>query len=122
LYNQDIVKTFFKPNATLFTMSRDGFLILPELYRRYLNMPTSISILSAGVTVALLTHPLDRIKTALQVDMSGTYRNALDVTTQLWKKGGIKELYAGGLWRGTRVCTAITIMSAICKKCHELID
>lgn len=125
LWRYNGLKALFRLDATLLAMGRDGifapgFLILPDLYSQYFNIPTSMSKLLAGVTVAIVTHPLDRIKGALQGDIKKEkYKNAFDATAKLWKKGGIKELYAGGLWRGTRVCSAIALISTICKQCDE---
>lgn len=117
------------------TMCRDGIFaaglfVLPNFYKKLCEdithnqtLAESLRIPLAASTVLVLTQPLDRIKGALQGDIEKIrYRNGLQAVAWLWQEGGLQSLYAGGLWHGTRIASAITVISFVNKQLNELVN
>lgn len=57
----------------------------------------------AGATTVALLHPLDVIKTRLQVQdgVLPIYRGMLDAVTKIWHSSGVRGLYAGRMGTNT---------------------
>jgi solute carrier family 25 (mitochondrial 2-oxodicarboxylate transporter), member 21 len=67
-----------------------------------------------GTVAAVLTHPVDTSKTCAQSDIAGVkYPNARTALGMVYKEGGIKALYGGGLARTARLCGAFFIINNI---------
>jgi len=68
----------------------------------------------AGVLSTGVTHPFDTIKTHLQNEGHlRTKKSTWAKGVELYKRGGIQELYKGCVWRGMRVISGTIIMSII---------
>lgn len=64
----------------------------------------------AGTTAAILTHPVDTVKTCIQSDMTGTKWPSTMVSLQhLYKEGGLASLYKGMIPRTIRTCGAFFV-------------
>jgi hypothetical protein len=67
-----------------------------------------------GTVAAVLTHPVDTSKTCAQSDIAGVkYPNARTALGMVYREGGIKALYGGGLARTARLCGAFFIINNI---------
>ena len=72
--------------------------------------------LGAGITAALLTHPMDTIKTRIQNDMMGvTYKNILNTLNLLLESKGWGALYIGSIPRTLMICVAFFIVNMLRK-------
>ena len=74
--------------------------------------------IAAGVLSALMTHPVDTVKTVVQTRCvpgakvpEGAPTSAAGVTAELWAKGGVAEFYSGILPRSFRLITAVFILN-----------
>ena len=72
--------------------------------------------LGAGITAALLTHPMDTVKTQIQNDMMGvTYKNILNTLNLLVESKGWGALYIGSIPRTLMICVAFFIVNMLRK-------
>ncbi|HKY69618.1 MAG TPA: MC/SLC25 family protein [Gammaproteobacteria bacterium] len=103
-----------------------GYLFLAPFLKKKLKPFTSDPVATvasgvcAGVSAAIASHPLDTLKTIQQTSQG--VRNANNVEN-MWQIGkrivrqeGVKALYKGGIWRGARVISAVTLMSTVNEK------
>lgn len=73
-----------------------------------------IGAMASGATAAVLTQPLDTIKTRMQgdlMDVDRSYSSLARAASTLWAEGGVKALWAGLLPRGSRIICATIILS-----------
>ena len=60
---------------------------------------------------ALLSHPIDTVKTLLQSDVEGKkYTRPRQVVSTLFKEQGIKAFYRGAFWRFSRQVVGVLIL------------
>jgi len=68
----------------------------------------------AGVTCALVTHPVDTAKTVVQADMAGAqFTSAIQAMPKLYAEGGIGAFYRGGAARCIRTVGAFIVVSSL---------
>lgn len=66
----------------------------------------------SGATAAVLTQPLDTVKTRMQAKLSSPeYSSPLSSLRTVWAEGGARKLWAGLLPRGGRIVLATIILS-----------
>eukprot|EP01130_Rhizamoeba_saxonica_P010227 TRINITY_DN418_c0_g1_i2.p1 TRINITY_DN418_c0_g1~~TRINITY_DN418_c0_g1_i2.p1 ORF type:complete len:294 (+),score=46.73 TRINITY_DN418_c0_g1_i2:84-965(+) len=71
-----------------------------------------VSSTIAGIIAAILTHPIDTVKTCIQADMERKlHPNLASSFPQLYKQGGIKSLYRGFIFRTMRLSGAFFIIN-----------
>jgi len=101
-----------------------GYLgIAPVLTNYFASMPgreekfftnTIAACAIAGVTAALVTHPVDTAKTNVQADLAGTtWKSAISAMPKLYAEGGIPAFYRGGAARCTRTVGAFIVVSSM---------
>ena len=63
-----------------------------------------------GVIGALLSHPLDVVKTCMQGDLArATYGGSFEAMRALLRVGGIARLYHGATWRTVNITATVWI-------------
>ena len=68
----------------------------------------------AGTTAAILTHPVDTVKTCIQSDMSGkTWPSMRESLPHLYNEGGLASLYRGMIPRTIRTCGAFFLCMSL---------
>ena len=74
--------------------------------------------IAAGVMSALMTHPVDTVKTIVQTRCmpgatvpEGVPTSVSGVTAEVWAKGGVAGFYSGVLPRSFRLITAVFILN-----------
>jgi len=106
----------------IFVLGMLGFtpIIAEWLSRRFERLrsnavaSTLLASVSAGVVSALLTHPMDTIKTQVQVDLFGeTYTNMLTTTVLLVKQFGWGYLFLGAVPRTLMICLTFFITTTL---------
>jgi hypothetical protein len=115
--------------SSLPTMGRDGgytmgYLALDDFLQKELSelLGYQINNVTAGILAGLIattvTHPLDTIKTSLQLNLgSEAHKNIIEVTQKLLED---KALYKGYWARAAVVTTGITVMSMLKKTIKSL--
>lgn len=67
-----------------------------------------------GVIAAVPSHPFDMVKTCMQGDLGGkTYGRSSQALAVILKQGGIKRLFAGGMWRTINITATVYIANEI---------
>ncbi len=67
-----------------------------------------------GVIAAVPSHPFDMVKTCMQGDLNKKiYGNSLQALSTIWKQGGIKRLFSGGMWRTINITATVYIANEI---------
>jgi solute carrier family 25 citrate transporter 1 len=107
------------------TAIRDGFFSAaylagtPLLYnhiKQYCDSERKATVLAngtSGVLAAVLSHPFDTIKSRQQSEMPGTHAKFLSTANNIFAKTGFQGFFAGGLWRGARVVTAVATIGYV---------
>ena len=65
----------------------------PETDLTWVDIAISSSI--AGSISSIITNPLDVIKTKLQTQHDGLYKNIGDTATTIWKRNGVSGFFSG---------------------------
>ena len=69
---------------------------------------------AAGTIAAILTHPVDTVKTIIQADVAATqYSNARSTMITLYNEQGIQSMFRGAIPRTVRVCGAFFICMSL---------
>lgn len=101
-----------------------GYLALGPAIKQYLKQYSDSTMLSmggcvfAGLLAATVTHPFDRVKTAMQEDLSSK-QGMIGTARLMLSKGGLAELFKGYIPRTTRVAMAIPIMGTVTEYLQE---
>ena len=83
-------------------------------FKKNVVMANIMSACAAGVTAALLTHPMDTIKSCLQSDLFGTtYNNIVRTMTLIVKNSGWGGLFQGFVPRTILVIVAFFITTTL---------
>lgn len=102
----------------LFTV---GFLGLMPFFKEQMQpwfmhheyMSTLLAGSGAGILATLTSHPFDTIKTRQQARRLNQPENMVTAAKNMYSKSGVAGFFAGGLPRGTRVVSAITLIGFV---------
>ena len=81
------------------------------------NTPNTVAAASlassilGGVLGAMLSHPFDVLNTCIKGDLEKKLYGGgiIDASKRLFKEGGVKRLYSGGLWRTINITATVWI-------------
>ena len=99
-----------------------GMLGMTPVLKRYLQTEYEIDGRSAnfyasmigGIIAAVPSHPFDLIKTCMQGDLTGKkYTTPLETFKTIWKEGGMRRLFSGGMWRTINITATVYIANEI---------
>jgi len=89
------------------------FASMPGREEKYLQNAIGACAI-AGVTAALVTHPVDTAKTVVQADLAGNqFKSAIQAMPKLYAEGGIGAFYRGGAARCVRTVGAFIVVSSM---------
>jgi hypothetical protein len=102
----------------LFTV---GFLGLMPFFKEQIQpwfmhheyVPTLLAGSGAGILATLTSHPFDTIKTRQQARRLTQPENMVTAVKNIYSKSGVTGFFAGGVPRGTRVVSAITLIGFV---------
>ena len=87
---------------------------IQEQYQLTSSTANFYASMIGGVIAAVPSHPFDMVKTCMQGDMERkVYGSATQSLAVIWKQGGIKRLFAGGLWRTINITATVWIANEI---------
>ena len=88
-----------------------------HIQEEYGQSPTASNFyasLIGGIIAAVPSHPFDMVKTCMQGDLQQkTYGNSVQALGTIWKQGGIKRLFSGGMWRTINITATVYIANEI---------
>lgn len=98
-----------------------GFPIIQEMIKNQIDDPTAAMVGSyvgagaiTGGAVAIVTHPIDTIKTCIQNDYQGTViRNMRDAGRSIYKTKGLYGFFSGGVPRTVHCALTVAMISTL---------
>lgn len=94
----------YVPTALRDTLWTNGYFVGPK--------ESPVSLIGTGIAVALMSHPCDTIKTAMQRDISGKV-GMIATGCTIVKESGIRGLFAGAVPRSVRIILALGVMDRL---------
>lgn len=113
------------------TAARDGIFadaylaitpLLKERFNPYFSSDFMVAVaanVTSGMLATVLSHPFDTIKTKQQLEDPSSHVGFKQIARKIHAEQGYPGFFAGGLWRGARVVTAVTIIGLVTNALEE---
>eukprot|EP01033_Poteriospumella_lacustris_P005386 gene5387-3835_t len=100
---------------TIYVCGMLGVTPVAQLYLQHKHGldPNSAAVTASivgGIVAAVPSHPFDVIKTCMQGDLAQReYTTATETLKSLWRQGGLRRVFAGGVWRTVNIVATVYV-------------
>jgi solute carrier family 25 citrate transporter 1 len=107
------------------TVLRDGIFtagylagapMMKDMVKAYISHEFSAKVtagVAAGIAATLISQPFDTIKTMQQAAIPSQRLTFKQAASKIYSEAGAAGFFTGGMWRGARVVSAVTVMNII---------